>query len=144
MNRAEILDTAKRLVTADRERDHGDPHKTFEQIANLWTTYLDVPIVAHDVAVMMTLLKIARIKANPGNQDSFIDACGYLSLSAELVPVAPIGPKGGPPGYVPTKPTMGIDPDTGRITYTNPEPNIDPGSEPNWRLHPDYLKKSDG
>jgi hypothetical protein len=33
---------------------------------------------------MMTLLKLARIKANPDNMDSWIDGCGYLACGGEI------------------------------------------------------------
>jgi hypothetical protein len=46
--------------------------------------YLDVNITATDVAVMMTLLKIARIRSNPHNLDNWVDACGYMACGGEI------------------------------------------------------------
>jgi hypothetical protein len=37
-----------------------------------------------DVAMMMTLFKIARIKGNPDHIDSYIDAAGYLAIAGEI------------------------------------------------------------
>ena len=45
--------------------------------------FLDNPL--SDVAVMMTLLKLARIKSNPRHQDNWVDGCGYLACGGELV-----------------------------------------------------------
>jgi hypothetical protein len=41
-------------------------------------------ISATDVAVMMTLLKIARIQVNAAHADNWIDGCGYLAIGGEL------------------------------------------------------------
>jgi hypothetical protein len=37
------------------------------------------------VPVMMTLLKLARIKSNPKHEDNWIDGCGYLACGGEIV-----------------------------------------------------------
>ena len=37
-----------------------------------------------DIAIMMTLFKIARIKGNPDHVDSYVDAAGYLALAGEI------------------------------------------------------------
>lgn len=85
MNRSEILDTAKGYVTQDRETDHGSAESNFGMIATYWSAHLDTNITAADVAVMMTLLKLARIKQNRAHQDNWIDGCGYLALGGEIV-----------------------------------------------------------
>ena len=36
-------------------------------------------------AVMMTLLKAARIKSNPKHPDNWVDACGYMACGGEIV-----------------------------------------------------------
>ena len=85
MKRAEILDTAKQYVTKDRASDYGDMENNFSTIAEYWSTHLGVEVYAADVAVMMTLLKLARIKSNPRHQDNWVDGCGYLACGGELV-----------------------------------------------------------
>lgn len=84
-SRGSILDTAKEYVTKDRAADHGDMEDNFQRIAEFWSVHLDQLIDAHDVAVMMTLLKVARIKSNPHHMDNFIDGAGYLACGGELV-----------------------------------------------------------
>ena len=84
MNRSEILDTAKQAVTVDRAATHGDAERNFGLIAAHWSAHLDVPVSALDVAVMMALLKLARIKSNPENADSFVDVCGYAACGGEI------------------------------------------------------------
>ena len=82
--RAEILDAAKAIVTGDREKQYGSPEDNFAVIAEFWTTYIGHPISSEDVAIMMALLKIARIRSGNYKADSFVDGVGYLSLAAEI------------------------------------------------------------
>ena len=84
VSRADILDTAKEYVTKDRAADHGDMEDNFSTIGAYWSVHLGVKVDATDVAVMMTLLKAARIKSNPKHPDNWIDGCGYLSCGGEL------------------------------------------------------------
>ena len=86
MNRSEILDTAKQYVTKDRNKTHGDMENNFQSIAELWGIYFnnEWDFTATDVAAMMALLKIARLKSNKSNPDNWIDACGYLACGGEL------------------------------------------------------------
>ena len=83
VNRADILDTAKEYVTKDRAATHGDAERNFGLIAAYWSAHLNRNIKPHDVAVMMTLMKLARAKSNPKHIDNWIDGCGYLALGGE-------------------------------------------------------------
>jgi hypothetical protein len=88
MNREEILKTASQYVTKDRAATHGDAEDNFDNIADLWSWWLHgreiYAINGFDVAVMMTLFKIARIKANPSHVDSYVDGAGYLAIAGEI------------------------------------------------------------
>ena len=83
--RSSVLDTAKQYVTKDRDATHGNMEDNFQTIADLWTQYTGHTLHSSDVAVMMALLKIARLKSNKDNPDNWIDACGYLACGGELV-----------------------------------------------------------
>ena len=85
-SRGSILDTAKEYVTKDRAADHGDMEDNFKRIAAYWNTHLGLVGVVRDtdVAVMMTLLKVARIHSNTANADNWIDAAGYMACGGEL------------------------------------------------------------
>ena len=86
VDRATILDTAKEYVTKDRAADHGDMEDNFLTIAAYWNTHLGIyHIGPQDVAVMMTLLKLARIRQNEKHIDNWIDACGYMACGGEIV-----------------------------------------------------------
>tara|TARA_R100000935_G_scaffold49911_2_gene75564 strand:- start:412 stop:687 length:276 start_codon:yes stop_codon:yes gene_type:complete len=84
MNRSEVLDLAKKYITKDRNSTHGDMEDNFTLIAEYWGLHLEFHINAHDVAVMMTLLKLARLKSNPQNSENWVDGCGYLGCGGEL------------------------------------------------------------
>ena len=84
MNRSDILDTAKQYVTQDRAATHGDAESNFGLIAAYWSAHLDKNINQHDVAVMMCLFKLARMKSNPSHLDSSQDLCGYGAIAGEL------------------------------------------------------------
>ena len=54
----EFLEKANTLIAGDREKDYGDKVHNHKNIARLWSAYKDIEITAHDVAVMMVLLKM--------------------------------------------------------------------------------------
>lgn len=87
MTRAAILDEAKAIVTQDRNRQYGEPEDFFAYVAARWSVYLGVGLNRTDVALMMNDLKTARIRANPGHRDSWVDAIGYLACGAEVAGV---------------------------------------------------------
>jgi len=84
VSRANILDTAKEYVTKDRASDHGNMEDNFNTIGAYWSVHLGVKVDATDVAVMMNLLKVARIKSNPKHPDNWVDACGYMACGGEI------------------------------------------------------------
>ena len=83
MTRAEILEAARICVCGDREQDYGSPEDNFSIIAELWSGYIGTMICPKDVAMMMALLKIARIKKGD-KADSFIDLAGYAACAGEI------------------------------------------------------------
>lgn len=70
------IDKAKAIVNGERG---GYPEDVFALIAQYWTTYLGTKIRPRDVAVMMMLLKIARIHPDIDrwNPDNAVDIIGY-------------------------------------------------------------------
>jgi hypothetical protein len=86
MNRKDILDTAKNLISGDRHEQYGDARENFQLVANLWSSYMDGKkgFTAEDVAMLLALLKIARIRTGQVKADNFIDTEGYIALAGEL------------------------------------------------------------
>lgn len=84
--RSQVLDTAKSIVSGARETTYGGPESSFTAIAELWTAYLGRPVHVQDVALMMALMKIARLKSTQGvHWDSWVDLAGYAACGAECV-----------------------------------------------------------
>jgi len=83
--RKHILEEAINVTTGDRQNTYGSPKDTFDAIARFWSDYLRIPLSGEDVCHLMTLLKIARTQTGNGyHEDSYVDACGYEAIAAEL------------------------------------------------------------
>lgn len=93
-----VLETAIQTV-ADRGVPYGGVEDNFQRIANLWNAHLlnrfsrelGDDVATHlptldpsDVAMMMALMKIARLEANPGHADSWVDVAGYAACGGEI------------------------------------------------------------
>lgn len=93
-----VLEAAVQTV-ADRGVPYGGVEDNFNRIAALWTAHFknryyspDDGITlsyfeafdAADVAMMMALMKIARLEANPSHADSWIDVAGYAACGGEI------------------------------------------------------------
>ena len=83
---ADIYDQARQLTSKDRQAQYGAPEDNLGRIAGLWGIYLGVPVTAHDVAVLMALLKIGRIASGTPVEDNYIDGVAYLGLAHRLSP----------------------------------------------------------
>ena len=83
ITRSEILTEAKKCICGDREEDYGSPEDNFNRIAALWSAYFDKEFTAKDVAMAMSLMKIARIKAGT-KSDSYVDLAGYAACAGEI------------------------------------------------------------
>ena len=80
----EFLAKASTLVAGDREKDYGDKVHNHNNIAKLWSAYLDTEIRAHDVAILMSLLKVARTKLGAVSEDTYIDMAAYSAIAGEI------------------------------------------------------------
>ena len=89
MNRTETLDAARQAITVDRAATHGEAENTFGLIAAYWSALFGIDITAVQVAQAMVLFKVARMKANPGHADNFVDAVGYAAIAGELADPVP-------------------------------------------------------
>jgi len=81
---AELLRAAADLVEGARADDYGDALTNFTDIADAWSLFMDHKFVASDVAIMMSLLKVMRMKNGVSKDDNFIDGAAYLALAGQL------------------------------------------------------------
>ena len=84
MKSNQILNRASVLVQGQREKDYGDKKENHNNIAKLWSAYLGISVPAHDVALMMVLLKMARTKLGKVSRDTYIDMSAYSAIAGEI------------------------------------------------------------
>jgi hypothetical protein len=81
--RRELLEAAADIIDGDRNVQYGEPTADFKRTAEFWSSYLNVEIRPHDVAAMMSLLKISRISWSPNKSDHWLDLAGYAACGFE-------------------------------------------------------------
>jgi len=95
--RGSVLREAQTVINGERQDVYGNPEDSFELIGDLWGRYLQAKgwktpgrvegmmefIEPKDVAMMMTLFKIAR-ECHQHKRDNIIDAAGYLGIYADM------------------------------------------------------------
>ena len=78
-----ILQQADATINGPRQADYGDKLTNFSQISMLWQGMLahkllpDSRITPEDVALLMMLVKMARLAKSPDHYDSVLDIAGY-------------------------------------------------------------------
>lgn len=86
--RASLLAEASRLITGDRNATYGEPTGDFKRSANAANAYGYTgpggrEIQPHDIAILISLVKISRLMWSPTNQDSWTDLAGYAACGYE-------------------------------------------------------------
>jgi len=87
-----LLSEAGDVIDA-RGAHYGSPEENWTRIANFWTVYLKdklkdgEKITPIDHALMMDLVKTARLMETPQHWDSYLDKCGYMAASVECFDV---------------------------------------------------------
>jgi hypothetical protein len=81
--RSSILNEANGIVNGARANVYGGPEDSFKTIGQLWGVYLNKVINPADVAAMLALMKVARIRQSPNHRDSWVDIAGYAACGAE-------------------------------------------------------------
>lgn len=88
MERAKVLEQAKTILEGKRNEAFGGLYNNFNKIAAFWSQYLfgDADSIGpEDVAIMMILLKVARLGASEyQSMDSWVDIAGYAACGAEI------------------------------------------------------------
>lgn len=85
MKPKKILNEVKAII-GDRGASYGNEiEDNFARIADLAACATGQDVDAHDIAMIMVCLKLARIRQDPAKRDSYIDAIAYLAFAAELI-----------------------------------------------------------
>jgi hypothetical protein len=83
MNHAEILQSATDLYQ-ERGMHYGHPSDNMARAARLISAYLEMPVEDYQVAIILSLVKIARTIEDSQKIDTWIDAASYLAISGQL------------------------------------------------------------
>lgn len=88
----EVLERAEDIVLNQRQKEYSQVSKTemHARIADVWSGILNQPVDAHQVALCMSGLKLVRAASQPGHEDSYIDAVGYVTIAAEIMHEEPV------------------------------------------------------
>ena len=81
---ADICARAAAVVQGERQATHGDKVQCLQNVADLWSAYLGATVDAHDAALMLLLLKLARSKTGTFNIDDYLDMAGYAGCAGEI------------------------------------------------------------
>ena len=83
-----VLNKAANAIRS-RESEYGPPAACFGRTTAMWNAALDTklkhPLSAADVAILLALLKLARLSETPDHADSQVDLAGYAALMSEVV-----------------------------------------------------------
>lgn len=90
--RAEILDTAKKLTTSDRNSTYGEPIDHLSHVADILNAYGyrgpgGRKIQAYDAPIFQIIVKLSRLNNGPAHMDSWTDISGYAAIGGEVAAI---------------------------------------------------------
>lgn len=83
--RERLLAIAAGAVLKQRNHSYGAPEDAFGRVAALWSALHPDrrPFEKHEVALMIGMVKVARLMENPQHKDSWADLAGYAACGYE-------------------------------------------------------------
>lgn len=89
MSKPTILQEAQAAVYGERGDTYGHPSLNFERTAELWQAHMcnrkPGLMRVDDVAIMLALMKIARLEETPEHRDGWADLAGYAECGARVM-----------------------------------------------------------
>lgn len=80
----DICNRAADLVNNDRLEVYGDAEVNFRETGALWAVVFGHDVTPEQVALCMSLVKVARLIKSPDHADSWTDGVGYLALGGGI------------------------------------------------------------
>lgn len=84
MEYRDIMHEAARVFN-ERNLGYGDMRIGMERVAQLSTLITGIQLTAHDVALVLHAVKLARLDTDRRNPDHYIDGLNYLAFAGELI-----------------------------------------------------------
>jgi len=84
--RSDVPKEAADLIDGDRNQEYGDPREMHQRAADIFNGYRGAGglLTAHDVAILLLSVKLARLSHMPDHRDSYVDICGYAGIAYEI------------------------------------------------------------
>jgi len=82
--RGDVPLEAADLIDGDRNQEYGDPREMHQRAADIFNAYRGAMLTAHDVAMLLLSVKLARLSHTPDHRDSYVDICGYAGIAYEI------------------------------------------------------------
>lgn len=88
--RGKLLEEAKNLIENDRNATYGPPTADFRRAAGILNAMgyrgnAGRDLLPHDIAVLVTAVKLSRLTNMPEHEDSYKDIAGYIGCGWECV-----------------------------------------------------------
>ena len=80
-----MLQQAHNLIYGDRQQEYGPAKENLQNIADLWSVVLGIPVTADQVALCMIQVKVARLTRSPDHTDSWVDIAGYVGVKQKMI-----------------------------------------------------------
>jgi hypothetical protein len=80
---SEVLLSATDVIS-DRGAVYGHPRINQYRIAMRLQQLFEIPVTDYQACLALVEVKLARLQESHAHLDSYIDACAYLALAAEL------------------------------------------------------------
>jgi Domain of unknown function (DUF6378) len=92
-HKRQLLEDAIKAVSGESQLNYGAPEDNFKRIATLWNAWFTItdraplmsPIQPWEVAILISLMKDARLANNPSHRDSWLDKAGYAACGADII-----------------------------------------------------------
>ena len=85
MNPHQVLTDASALI-GERGADYGGVEDNFSNIAAIANIALGLDLTPFDIAIIMTAVKLSRVRQSPSKADNYLDGVNYLAFAHELRP----------------------------------------------------------
>jgi len=69
----------------DRNPKYGDMRIGMDNVAKIATIITGMELTAHDVALVLHAVKLARLTSDRTNPDHYVDGVNYLAFAGELI-----------------------------------------------------------